>query len=96
MITILYFLPEIEKTYLQQLSKWWYQIGVGRVQVRARLHRLTHYQLYYVLLYNKKTVFSYCPKLKQIKSHEAESCFPLGFNFVQTVNNRLFVCGGMG
>ena len=33
MIMVMGYLPQLEQTKLQGLDKWWYDIGVSRVQV---------------------------------------------------------------
>ena len=37
MTMVMGYLPRIEQLRLHGLSKWWYNIGVGRVQKRIRV-----------------------------------------------------------
>lgn len=40
------FLNEIEQVVLQALNKWWYVIGVGRVQTRTRQTSVFYFSNY--------------------------------------------------
>ena len=67
--------------------------------MKASLHSLTWYDRAYFLLFNTRAVYEYNPELNKLTSQDILDevvNFPLGFNYVETVSHRLFVCGGIG
>ena len=44
MLTILSYLPEMQQTFIQQISKYWYKTGVSRIQVRFSLLRIDQFK----------------------------------------------------
>lgn len=49
MITVLSYFESLEKLKLQLLSKWWYQVGIGRIQTKFMLLTLPLYKKVYYL-----------------------------------------------
>ena len=42
MTMIMWFLPRLEQLKMQGLDKWWYVIGVGRVQVSLETQKMVY------------------------------------------------------
>ena len=62
MTTTMAYLSESQKTRMQLLSKWWYKVGVCRVQKRVTLHRIVTHGKFFALLFNSSLVYTFCPK----------------------------------
>ena len=84
MHTILSYLRQIEITELQLISKWFYKIGVARIQMHVQLHTLNLYERIYFLLYNEDSMFEYLPRHKKVIKHavSGDASFPHGFGYV--------------
>lgn len=54
MTEVLSFYGEIEVLRYQQLSKWWYSVGVSRVQTRLILTQFYEHESYLTYLHNRQ------------------------------------------
>ena len=86
MTTILSFMRDGECTAMQQLSKWWYNVNLPRIQMRVKITSIRTYDKAFFLMKESKVVYTYhwwSKKVFQTPIDSIKTVLPPGFNYVQ-------------
>ena len=84
----------IEQTMLQLLSKWWYRVGVSRIQTRITLTA----PVFFLWSKRPRSVFVLEPELRVTRQvpldEEMHKIDDVGARMVQVGHRQLFLTGG--